>query len=205
MDKNKEVDKIIKSWIGIAIQDFYLAFVLGWNWAYQRAFFLEQGVEKILKAYILKKRESEFKNFDNEARENKIDKICREYQHNIEKLIKDTSNNEFQELLDKDYDGYQGRLLVEKLPLIFEESRYLVPKNKSSAVPHKKYQRLKTLPIYSSGLQKFCFAIGKKVLEILSKEFSIELKKEDIQKLCAATFDLTDNSIDRFCSVFFKE
>lgn len=39
MVKRNPYSKIIKTWALIGIEDFYLSFVLGKNWSYQRAFF----------------------------------------------------------------------------------------------------------------------------------------------------------------------
>lgn len=202
---------VIKEWMSWGLEDFYLAFVIN-KWDYQRSFLIAQGLELICKAYLLGKRSGEYTVIDDEEEAIRIiDKIAKHYNHNFEKMLNEIGSPEINELIKNEYDGYNGIKLLENLKLIHTESRYRVPPEPIS----RNFPAGKTgcyfNPICSSGLQRFAYTLGKKMIELIKRNFSISLDRNEVHGLISKGIDYTkktkmsESTQMRFCNVFFGD
>lgn len=193
------------------LEDFYLAFVIN-KWDYQRSFLIAQGFELICKAYLLGKKSGEYTVINDEKEAIKIiNKIAKYYNHDFEKMLSDIGNPEINELIKNEYDGYNGLKLLENFKLIHTESRYRVPNKSTSNNFPAGETGCYFNPICSSGLQHFAYALGKKTIELIKRDFSISLDKNDVQGMISKGIDYTQktemsgSTQMRFCNVFFGD
>ncbi len=204
MDKQS----IIKRFVVYAIEDLYLAFVLGFQWSYQRTFFLEQGLEKVCKAYILGHKSAEYNNLTDEDAERKIQDICKNYGHNLTKMIdeiNEASGNNIKSLVDVNYDGFNGAEIIKVLfPDMFEESRYPVSKPVAKKFSDKECQGINHDPIYSSGPSKFVYAVTNAIIGLINTRFTMNIDEVCIKEIVSKKIDYNHNIVDRFCNIFLK-
>lgn len=141
----KKLD-VINTWAFHGIQYLFLAdFIDKYYFATIRAFVLVQGLELILKAYILAKKENEYLSIESESEaKEKIDKIAKKYNHKFNKMIKDIGNNELEKVYkNHSINGIKTSTLLKR---IIQESRYPVPERLSvfKEFPVNKSKELKS-------------------------------------------------------------
>lgn len=136
------------------------------------------------KAYLLCKRAKEYEGMPNADRI--IDNICKDYKHNYEMMLKEVFVSKYQTIIEEEYDGYKGQDLVQLLPKIFQESRYIVPETEESKVLKN---GVPFLPIMSSGFPKFCYKIGNKIRALLQSDYSINIDDDKIVKHLSKKID----------------
>jgi len=108
-------ETVAKCWAGYGIQDLVFEFVMLDAWLEYKPFFLEQGFEKICKAYLLANRASEFEKLPFEKARNKVDEIAAQYRHGLKKMVKELKqiNPQLNALLQKKYDAcYSGKEII---------------------------------------------------------------------------------------------
>ncbi len=137
--------------------------------------------------------------------ENQVNEFAKCLGHDIRKMVKKTKNKQIENLINKSYDGYKGTKLLKSFRKILEESRYPVPKSLSYNFPDKKHKGIYWQPIFSSGLAKFCYALGRQILKCLNQEFSINISNKEIRNSISRKFDISKNTEERFYRIFFDK
>ncbi|MEW6009573.1 MAG: hypothetical protein AB1629_08075 [Candidatus Omnitrophota bacterium] len=198
---NKEI--VVQTWLWRGIEYFYLGFKLDRNWDYFQPFFDYMGIELFGKAYILAESSPEYEGLGNKEAKIKIDKIAKRYRHGLSRILKNINDfmgqNNINKILSQDFDGYTGKQIVKILEAGYIETRYPVPTSISDEYPIEGTD-MHWLPLYSSGLSKFAYSIGREILSVLKAKFNVSIKKSEIEKLI-----LVEEAGARFCRLFFKD
>ena len=177
---NKE--HIAETWLFYGISDLYFSFhTEDMVFDYHSAFSAIMALEKHLKAFIIYNRANEFEKLQDAKAMKKVQSIARECGHDFSTMLtscdkfskSDTINN----LLNQDYDGYNGRELVEVLKDSYMETRYPTNIQVSSKFPISNTE-FNHNPISSSGLHKFIFA----VCEYLVTELASDIDQDKLLK-----------------------
>jgi len=175
------------------------------KWHYYQPFFLAQAIEKIIKAYLIGKRASEYEALGFQKAKLKIDEIARSYSHNIRDLINaiTESTPEVLELLGKNYDSFSGGDFVKVLSSGYEECRYPVPKSICESYPIKGADGAYWDPLASSGLEKFAFDLIAIVFRKIKNDYGLEISKNNWYEPYRNR--ISENDWNRFCNLFFEK
>jgi hypothetical protein len=192
-------ETVAKHWAGYGIQDLVFEFVMLDAWREYKAFFLEQGFEKICKAYLLANRASEFKGLPFSQAKAVIEKIATKYGHKLKKMMKDLSQikPQLNDLLQKKYDArYTGHEIISILERGFIESRYIV------ANPASQNYRIERTdmcwdPMYSSALGHFVYEVASSVLRYIADDFNVQFPQDNPLPL-----KINDHDWTRFRNLF---
>ena len=169
--KNLARHNVIKTWGRRGIKDFYLSFKIRKEFPQYSSFFLQQGLEKICKAYILGKREValRYESLQEDARWKEVDKIAKDKSkmgHNLEEMIKMVLPSNILSKVYKMYDDntkVDGKECVKILERAYLECRYPVPDTVS-----KKYGRNL---LVSKKLRTFAYEAGLEVRKKIKQDY----------------------------------
>jgi hypothetical protein len=203
------MEKTVKTWILRGIKDLYLSFVLEqeYAWTPHAAFLLEQGAEKICKAYLIAKTLNN-KELDYNKAKSEAHRIGKNYNHNFKKIIADINEPEINSLRKKYYDTHYkitGEKILENLEDIFIESRYPVLTEREV---HKKFPIGKDLGasldiMGSSPLRDFCYELASTIISVIKEKFDIYVDKQELYQRIKSIEITNDNySKQRFWNVF---
>lgn len=203
------MERIVKTWILRGMKDLYLSFVLEqeYAWTPHAAFLLEQGAEKICKAYLIAKNLHN-KGLDYNKAKSEAHRIGRNYNHNFSKILSDINEPEINSLCKKHYDAYYkitGEKILENLKDIFIESRYPVLTEQEV---HNKFPIGKELGasldiMGSSPLRDFCYELASIIISIIGKKFHIYVDKHELDQRIKSIEMTEDNySKQKFWNVF---
>lgn len=148
-----------EQWFFYGISDLYFSFHSDeWVFDYYQAFFSIMGLEKHLKAFLVFKRQDEYKQLDDNKAERKALEIAKSYNHNFKKMVS-KANSYFKDkaldnLLIQDHDGYKGEELISILSKAYMETRYPTMEFVSENFPLQEKGAFHN-PLSSSGLHKF--------------------------------------------------
>jgi hypothetical protein len=168
---------VAETWLFYGVGDLYFSFHSDeWVFDHHAAFFNIMAIEKHLKAYILFKRSSEYSSLTEVDAKKKIQSIARKCSHNFEKMV--LSCDEFlgtdrlSQIIDRNYDGYNGSELLKILKDGYMETRYptTVPVSQSFPIEPDVYHD----PLSSSGLDRFVIAVCEFIVLELAPEINLE-------------------------------
>ena len=169
---------IAETWLFYGICDLYFSFHTDEIvFDYHSAFSAIMALEKHLKAFILFNRANEFESLlDNEAMK-KVQDIARECGHSFPEMLRTCQSympsNAIENLLNTEYDGYNGRQLSEVLKDSYMETRYPTNIQVSSKFPVEDVGIYHN-PLSSSGLHKFittvCECLLKELCPLINKD-----------------------------------
>jgi hypothetical protein len=200
-------ERVVRTWACSGIKDFFLAFCLCETFNFQKPFFYHQGLEKLCKAYILGQRSSEYEHFSDIESKDIIDRIAREYKHDLIKLIKNLIKEGVLggDTLTKkqcEYYGHEltGKDMAKLLVAGYTECRYPVkdPSYKNYPIPN--INGGYAVPLHSSDPRDFAHNLGQILNEKIERDFQV------------STFDTLNNKKIffkrddwiRFCRIFYK-
>lgn len=192
-------ETVAKHWAGYGIQDLVFEFVMLDAWREYKPFFLEQGFEKICKAYLLANRASEFEKLPFSQAKGVIEKIATKYGHNLKKMMEELSQIKppLNDLLQKKYDArYTGNEIVLILERGFIESRYIVPDPVSHSYPIEGTDMCWD-PLYSSALGHFVSETTSTILRYIAEDFKVQLPQNN-----PLPPKITDHDWTRFRNLF---
>lgn len=200
----KIMERAVSAWVKSGVKDFYIGcFVINKIFPYSTHFYYSQGLEKIIKAYIIASKESEYKNLTWNEAKNKINEIAKCEKHSLDKMIKKLIKNKVLEIsiLDEKYPPFgNGRNMVKILLNAYKECRYPMPVSSSSKYPVKKRSKVFFDPMGSSNPRDFAFKVALKTIIALENNYAISIsrKKADYSTL------IGDKDWKRFLKLFWK-
>lgn len=194
---------VVLTWLLRGIEDLFVAFSkFDESFSRYRPFFNAMGFEMIAKSYILAMCPKEYEGLQKKQAIFKIDELGRKYGHDPKKLIELLSASIDKELIDKilnsNYDGFAGYQFLDVIKAAYLESRYPVPNPIHEKFPNPKYKNSYWDPLFSSGLEKFCFAFSREIILSLKNQFGIYLTKSKLQER------VYGEAATRFCNLFFE-
>ena len=204
-----EKERVVKTWLLRGVEDFYISFVLSGlkrrslyeTWCPYEVYFLILGLEKLCKSYLLGKYPSEYEGLDENCAGEKINETGKKYGHSIKEMLNKINTQSVNKKIKQEYDGYDGRQLLEVLPEITEEIRYPVPKSASFKFPIKN-TGLCYDPLYSSGLRIFCKGVAKEIQGCIKKDFSISISDEELKRRIPEKVNTKNIIRERFAECF---
>lgn len=193
---------VVLTWLLRGIEDFFVAFSkFDQSFSRYRPFLNAMGFEMVAKAYIFAMCPNEYEGLQKDQAISKIDEIGRKAGHNPKKLIKLVEDSIGKEKIDtilkKNYDGFTGKQFLDVIKSAYLQSRYPVPNPIHEKFPHPKYKNLFWDPLFSSGVEKFCFAFSREVILSLKNDFGITLTMSKLQER------VSGDAATRFCNLFF--
>lgn len=198
---NKE--RVAQTWAFRGLKDFYISFEFedANKWHEYSTFFCHQGLEKICKAYLLLTEASQYENRTEKQALEKIDKIAKDFGHELKKLLGLLCLKGVLSSTDisQKYGGFAGDELIKILEKAYIESRYPVPEPIHKRYPVKTNSNLKMFeyPIGMTAPINFSREIASKILRKIESDFSISIPKNKISN------KIVDEDWRRFCEIFF--
>jgi hypothetical protein len=192
---------VILTWLLRGIEDFFMAFKIEDFFSRYRPFFYAMGFEMVCKAYLLGSKAAEYERLEKKQAVAKIDTIAKKLGHNVSRLSQDLSEciggGKIEAVLKKDFDGFTGDQLLAVIEAAYLESRYPVPNPIHEKFPVENGEGICWEPLYSSGLEKFCHAFTREILDGLKQNFGITIRKTELDER------LTGDARLRFCNLLF--
>jgi len=178
---------VVLTWLLRGIEDHFIAFSkFDTPFSRYRPFLNSMGFEMIAKAYVLAMCPKDYEGLPREEAIVKIDEIGRKTGHDARilfDLVKvSLGEGKANDLLMRDYDGFSGAQFLVVIKAAYLESRYPVPNPIHEKFPHPKYKNLSWDPLFSSGLEKFCFEFARAVIHSLKKDFEITLSSSKLRE-----------------------
>ena len=194
---------VVLTWLLRGIEDLFVAFSkFDQSFSRYRSFLNAMGFEMIAKAYIFAMCPNEYEGLQENQAIFKIDELGRKYGHDPKKLIElievSIGEDKMAKILKTNYDGFNGHQFLDVIKAAYLESRYPVPNPIHENFPHPKYKNLYWEPLFSSGLEKFCFAFSREVILSLKDDFGISLTTSMLQERVAG------EAATRFYNLFFE-
>ena len=144
-----------EAWIRRGLMDFFLAFEL-FRHVNIHLFFLQQGIEKFCKAYLIALKKAEYQNSAPDQATEWIDNFAKGLRHDLVGLIRDVSATE---VALKPW--LQNSAFLDLLNRAEQEGRYPIPIAKSIYEDHG------LAAVVSDRNYKQAFAMGKAILDQL--------------------------------------
>jgi hypothetical protein len=193
---------VVLTWLLRGIEDLFVAFSkFDESFSRYRPFLNAMGFEMIAKSYLFAMYPNEYEGLEEKQAIAKIDKLGRKCGHDPKKLIElieiSVGKQTIAEILEKDFDGFTGRQFLDVIKAAYLQSRYPVPNPIHEKFPHPKYKNLFWDPLFSSGLEKFCFAFSRQVILSLKRNFGITLTTSKLQER------VVGDAATRFYNLFF--
>ncbi len=192
---------VAHAWLWSGIENLYLGFKLDGHWQHYQPFFDYMGIELFGKAFILAELSSEYESLKDQEAKHRIDKIAKDYSHDLECILDKVNNfmgqDNINKILSCSFDSFTGNQLVRVLQAGYIETRYPVPISIANEFPIEGTD-MHWLPLYSSGISKFSYSIGREILSVLKSKFNIGIKKSEIERII-----LPEEAGVRFCRLFF--
>jgi hypothetical protein len=178
---------VVLTWLLSGIEDLFMAFSkFDQPFSRYRPFLNAMGFEMIAKAYIFSLCPNEYENLPERKAKARIDELGRKYGHDPKRLIElieySLGKEEIDKLLDDNFDGFSGRQFLDVIKAAYFQSRYPVPKPIHEEFPHPECEKLFWDPLFSSGLEKFCFAFARTIILSLRYQFGITLSTSNLQE-----------------------
>lgn len=194
---------VVLTWLLRGIEDLFVAFSkFDESFSRYRSFLNAMGFEMIAKAYIFAMCPTEYEGLQENQAISKIDELGRKYGHDPKRLIElievSIGEDKMDKILKTNYDGFTGNQFLDVIKAAYLESRYPVPNPIHEKFPHPKYEKLFWDPLFSSGLEKFCFAFSREVILSLKIDFGITLKTSKLQQ------KVFGDAASRFHNLFFE-
>ncbi len=171
MSQKKKLEPKVatETWLRRGITDFFLAFELS-DLVNIHLFFLQQGVEKFCKAYLIASRASEYQELKFREATQWIDSFATCFRHDVVRLIKEVS------ALDSALKPWLGdKKFLKLLNKAEVEGRYPLPIAKSI------YEHPGIAAAYSDKNYKRAFVIGRTRLERLEASFGWGFGLEELK------------------------
>lgn len=183
--------------MGYGVEDFLIAFEVLEKWPWYRPFFIEQGLEKICKAYLIGKKSSEYRNVGYKKARKRIHQIAQSLGHQVSRLVTRLASYvpTVSEVIGRNYDGYSGRSVLMVLEKAYTETRYPVdePISLMFPIPGTR-KKMHWDPLGSSSLQKCAFAISKEVIDTSERQFGVQFPSRN-----PFSHKIDDHTWERFC------
>ena len=162
-----------ETWLFYGMCDLFFALhTEEWVFDYHSAFSGIMALEKHLKATIILSRGNEFSSLEEGRAKAKVQAIAKEYSHNFEKMISSCNeyfgDDQFSNLINQNYDGYNGNELCKVLRDSYMETRYPTTTQVSQEFPIDENEGIYHNPLGSSGLHKLIFSVCEFVIVNLS-------------------------------------
>lgn len=200
-------DKIVQEWFFSGLEDIYFAFQIEDSPFRYQPLMNAMGFEKICKSYLLAQNSFEYENLSDALAKQKVDYLARRWSHNLRTMadkIAASIGVEIKTIMDKGFDGFTGEQLIETMEAAYLECRYPVQRHLHEDFPMEgqpnKYHDL----IASSGVEKFCFAFTRMVINELRKNFGIGIPKDRFDRMIHADVVIDGNVGARFCNLFLE-
>lgn len=195
---------VVLTWLLRGIEDLFVAFSkFDESFSRYASFLNAMGFEMIAKAYILAICPKEYEGLQEKQAISRIDELGRKYGHDPNNLIELIKASIDQEKLDKilirRYDGFTGHQFLNVIKAAYLETRYPVPNPIHEQFPNPKYKDSYWEPLFSSGLQKFCFAFSREIIVALRKDFGICLTKSKLNER------VSGEAATRFYTLLFED
>lgn len=198
----------VSAWAMSGLFDLYFAFSIeGLSFNKQKVFYNAMGLEKILKAYFISIRSSEYKNLNLNDSKAKIENIAKSYGHQYKNMIKTIKKDkglkaDINAIMKKPYmtinnTSYSGSNFLKALEKIYQESRYPSAAPVSRSFVANKFFEVD--PINSSALIDLIYDLSILILNHLKNQINFLPRIEKIEGY--------HSEIDawiRFKRVFFK-
>ena len=201
---NKE--RILLTWAGSGIEDFYLSFELEDRWHKQSIFYCHQGLEKICKAYCIGKCSARWEKLSDGLALKQIDRIAKTLKHDLPRFMKCFQSRGI-------LSGYRPPRpyseddLLEGLQATYIQARYPVPQPFHLTRDRSGKERFR---IPSGNLKMYHYLVGetaprdyarsmaRALLTKIETEFAIRIPVSKFSK------KISDKDWKRFTNVFFK-
>lgn len=195
---------VVLTWLLRGIEDLFVAFSrFDESFSRYAAFLNAMGFEMIAKAYIFAICPEEYEGLQKRQAASRIDELGRKYGHDPNNLIELTKASmdqmELDKILNTKYDGFTGHQFLEVIKAAYLETRYPVPNPIHEKFPNPNLKDSYWEPLFSSGLQKFCFAFSREVILSLKNDFGINLTKSHLQER------ISGEAATRFYTLFFED
>jgi hypothetical protein len=215
-EENREMDKtrLIQTWAIAGVKDFYVSFEFEEEnrWHEYSAFFCNQGLEKICKAYILAQSASTWEYLPENKALVQVNKIAKNLGHNLKVLINCLQSRNVLPVSSRNQKSsknkghravsYSEDELVEILAATYIEARYPIPK---SAQIHRRFPLSKSPKIFSCPIGetapiKYARKTALAVLSKITSDFSITIPQDKKN----VSSGIPDDRWKKFQNVFFK-
>jgi len=202
-EKMNKINKqdVAYAWFFSGLEDLFFAFQIHSPFRYE-PFISTMGFEKVCKAYLLSEKSSEYDTLEREEAKKEIDSLAKDLGHKLKRMVNEIKDSvhdqEFERLINQDFDGYTGKTLIKVMEAAYLECRYPVPKHINRNFPIKGESGMYWEPICSSGIQKFCFAFTGRIMIYLKENLDIPISKDEFDKI------ITGKDGVRFCNLFLK-
>lgn len=200
MLKKLKKEVVVFEYLLRGIEDLFFAFKIDELFSRHKPYFYAMGFEMICKAYLLAKESNKYETLSRTKATKKIDELCKGWGHKLKDMIKEIKKiiktQDFKNLFKKDYNGFCGSQLVKVMQSAYFECRYPVPKPIFRKFKVPNYPRTYWEPLYSTGMDKFCYAFTHQILMYLKKDFKICFSKRDFSKVNQ------DDAGERFWNLF---
>jgi len=202
--KTLDRELVVLTWLLRGIEDLFVAFSkFDESFSRYRPFLNAMGFEMIAKAYIFAMCPNEYEGLQENQAISKIDVLGRKYGHDPRKLIDlievSIGEDKIDKIMKTNYDGFAGNQFLDVIKAAYLESRYPVPNPIHEKFPHPKHKKLFLDPLFSSGLEKFCFAFSREVIFSLKNDFGIILTTSKLQER------VFGDEATRFNNLFFED
>ena len=184
-------EAVVKDWLVKGIQDFIIDFRQEEHFPWQSAFFYQQGVEKLCKAYLLGERAEEY---EKEPTEEKAWEVISNFltskkvRHNISGMLRQVLGKEkMKEILNKTFDWYDegtgvsGAELLMVLKKAYIKCRYPEPDDITKKFPFKS-GRLYYDPFASQGIKDFACEVSRLIIDKIRDSFGITIPEDRFTK-----------------------
>jgi len=156
----------------------------------------------VCKGYLLATKRSEYEGLGKTQAREKVNKLAKGMSHKIAALVaeisKNIGQNKAQSLLEKNYSGFTGSVLLEAIRAAYFECRYpLAPNPFYEKFPFAGLRGFYEDPVYSSGLHQFCYEFCRLILSNLKSKFGIRIPESWLNE------KISGDEGQRFVNLFF--
>ncbi|MBW2078233.1 MAG: hypothetical protein JRI71_11920 [Deltaproteobacteria bacterium] len=212
--------RAVREWAAKAVDKYYLGFVLlsekiSRSYEDYKPFFYAHGLEMLCKAYIIGDRHSQYKDLSFRAAKAKIDKIAKDFGHNLRKCIEELSRRTAFPSGFMNKVHYHSSInevdltnldMLNTLQDVYLEARYPVVelnyqryyREKVRNNPKAINKRYPEILMYSHELERFSIKLFRIILPRIEKDFRLKLPRD---KFCS---DIRDEDWERFSNLFFN-
>lgn len=203
MDEIMDKERAAFAWVKSGVKDFYIGYFLINNvFPWDVHFYYSQGLEKILKAYIIASEESKYKDLNLEKAKDTINDIAKSKGHSLDKMINELIKDKVLEdsVLTEQYPPFgSGHNMIRILLKAYEQCRYPMPDSSSRNYPVRKHGTIRHDPMGSSSPRDFAFKVAKKTIVALKHNHAISISTEKTNY----STSITDEDWKRFQRLVF--
>ncbi len=176
--------QVVTAWMNRGLDDFVIQFVPLKQWVKHQPFYLEQGLEKICKAFLIGKDARKYRRLSFMKARAVTAKLAKSYAHHkLSELVLRVSRDvpKVSQVVSQFYGDYNGQKILEILEKGYIESRYppsepVYRDRENRFIVKRKHYFVD--PTCSDALQKFTFAISRVILHEIEEKFHAKVQNQ---------------------------